>query len=250
MASPGRAPLIELMRDRTGVVRPPSARPQDNHTDADDDHLEPRSFLSPGRVIRVPVGYLLVGLAGFVALGVGAYSIGYQVGQQRARERIAQLEAAGSPPVATQDPLMTTGEEPSASGADKAASAPSDRTASGSSAVGAASADSEESSANPANGDPRTPGMNYFIVAYYPPGEAARAAAFLRDNGVEAAVVQTNSERFRYVVSLKGFPAGTLDSAEARRHEALLRQLGRRWKRDHNGPSDFSDMWALKHQPE
>lgn len=96
----------------------------------------------------------------------------------------------------------------------------------------------------------RIPGMNYFCLATIPQQyqeEAERAKAFLEHNSVDAALIPVQNNRIQ-VIALRGFERPYSDP-EAREFESLLRSLGRVWKTEHNGWSDWRDLYAIKYTP-
>lgn len=101
----------------------------------------------------------------------------------------------------------------------------------------------------PSSADPRVPGYNYFCLATMPPkfrAEADRAVVFLQRNRVDAAVFSVDNHWLQ-VVALRGFD--TASSQQAKDYQSLLRSLGRSWKAEHRGWSDWSDLYAVKYQP-
>ncbi|MFA7236543.1 MAG: hypothetical protein WC058_06745 [Phycisphaeraceae bacterium] len=112
-----------------------------------------------------------------------------------------------------------------------------------------ASAVPGSSSTSSDRADPRVPGYNYFCLATMPPryrAEADRAVAFLQRNRVDAAVFSVDNHWLQ-VVALRGFD--TASSPQAKDYQSLLRSLGRSWKAEHRGWSDWSDLYAVKYQP-
>jgi hypothetical protein len=96
----------------------------------------------------------------------------------------------------------------------------------------------------------RVPGMNYFCLATIPQqyrDEAERAKAFLEHNSVDAALIPVQNNRIQ-VIALRGFERPYSDP-EAREFESLLRSLGRVWKTEHNGWSDWRDLYPIKYTP-
>lgn len=225
--------LFELMRDPTrgrsarveeAPIAPPAA------IDEGDG-----GYFGQSRAIRVPLGYVFIAGAVTVACMALVYSIGFQSGQKQRDRLDAQRLQASAPAEETapiRDPLLaqTTGGQPS-----RVESSPPPR-------------ERSRPTSAPSGGDPRIPDLNYFIVLYDSPEQSERAAAFLRRNGVDAAVVPANNGRFRYVVSLTGFAASEVGSASYQSHREELRRLGRIWKRDHNGSQDFNEVWAQKYR--
>jgi len=97
--------------------------------------------------------------------------------------------------------------------------------------------------------DPRQPGMHYFCLATMPPkyrAEAEKAVRFLQQNRVDAAIVSVDN-RWLQVIALKGFERST--SPQASDYKRLLLALGKAWKAEHRGWSDWNDLYAIKYQP-
>jgi len=229
-----RGPTLYELMGESGRLRGLGPSPNDPAHEAG-PHEAPG--LIQRTTLRVPLGYVLVAVAGVAAAVLLAYSIGYQAGQNR-RDRMDAQRLAGQADrqAPTRDPLLA----PSAGPATAAPTAEPDDTGPSDPAPARAATD----------GDPRTPGLNYFIVALYPEDLARRAAAFLRERGVDAAVVPNNASRNLYhVVSLRGFPRREVGTPAYTEHRALLMRLGRVWKREHDGPTDFSDAWAARYDP-
>jgi len=211
--------LYELMGETSrlrGFVAPtdPGSGPREPGASVDTAGAIARTTM------RVPLGYVLMAGAGVLAALLLAYSIGFQAGQNRQDRLDAQrLAAQATRGGATHDPLLEAGPGAAAAGL----------------APGA---------------DTRVAGLNYFFVALYPEALARRAAAFLRSQGVDATVVLNNASRGLYhVVSLRGFRREEIGTPAYTEHRARLMRLGRIWKRDHTGPTDFSDAWAAKFEP-
>ncbi|MBM4108191.1 MAG: hypothetical protein FJ255_05190 [Phycisphaerae bacterium] len=111
-----------------------------------------------------------------------------------------------------------------------------------------------------ASRDPRTPGLNYLVLATVPEEEAARAVRFLSDNalnavGVPAAEVDrrgasAKDSRYRLVVLTGITGAEYRDASPVRtRLEADVRRLGQTWQQDHRGSTNFGRPGWEKFQP-
>ncbi len=87
-------------------------------------------------------------------------------------------------------------------------------------------------------------GLNYLVIANDHQDEAQRAAAYLLDNGISAAVIQS-SGAWR-VVGLRGFTGEQMRAGEHREYRDTVEALGRTWERDHNGSDNFSGMFFRK----
>lgn len=199
------------------------------------------------RIVRVPVGYLFIAGALVVALMVGGYLVGYRRASSALRDReraLAQreLETAVQDPLLSQAPV-NPGLLPSAGrSATNPTSTPTTDPASARSP--------QQGGAAPAAApgeDPRTPGLNYFIVARDLPEEAERAAAFLRDNGVPAFVATSNNAGLRLLIALEGFTSEAMRAGEHLPFKARLQSLGRIWKRDHAGATDWADAYPARY---
>lgn len=186
------------------------------------------NWLSPGRSVRIPVGYLFL----FVAIGVGLLFGGYWLGHTRAaqaydRDRAARnADLLGEP---VQDPLGSPAPVGNRVGGNQPVSPPVRPT--GAAAV-------------PTGGDPRVSGLNYYIVATLTEPEARRAAEFLAANGVAAAALPANNGRYE-VVALRGFSASEIRSRDAATYKSNIQRLGRIYKAEHRGV-DFADLYPKK----
>gem|GEM_PF-2251930 len=240
MGGVGRVrPVSSTLPKTSGSVAPSTPGPPMDGAEA--------GFFSVNRSIRAPMGYVVVAAGVIVAALVMAFSMGYQSGQQsRDRQDAREMQASEQSPKAgnqgqaspavIRDPLRSglpqkpiVGEQDGVSKVAATIQPRSDRT--------------------PPTGDRRVAGMNYFIVAYCAPDVARRTVAYLLDSGVDAEAVSAHNGEFQYVISLKPFSAQEVGSGAYREHKALLKRLGRLWKRDHNGPDDFSEVWAQKYRP-
>lgn len=98
--------------------------------------------------------------------------------------------------------------------------------------------------------DPREPGLNYYRLTAMPAGaeEVGRIIAFLSENGVDAAAIPIQNGRSVKMVALRGF-ARPLSDPAAQQFEQRLRSLGRKWKAQHRGSSDWKDLFPEKYRP-
>lgn len=214
-------PLYELMRGRRGksdAAPPPAA-----------DEAEPAAFLhwlSPGRRIRVPVGYLLLGAAAIMVLVVGAFTAGYTRGVSLARAEFERDWPAIAEPLRRVPPPESAPSGTAAAGADETADVMIDQ---------AAAAGIPEW--GPVLSDPRRPGMNYFVLIHTRRDKAIQLAEFCRADGVEAYVVKADNVSLYRVIALPGYERGQRDSAPVRRLEARIVEVANKWRLQVN-PSD------------
>lgn len=193
-------------------------------------------WLTPGRSIRVPVGYVL--LAGALVLGLlfGTYIFSFNRGTKTARAEFEQelLRASNALSQATLvEPL--TAVPPSGGGPAKAGQP---NRPSGSGAV----ASRDPSRWGPLISDPRVKGMNYFVLVEGSENGAVKLAEFCRGNGLETYVVSGKNDRLRRVIAFPGFQSSARSSAEVKALEAKIHQVGDQWKKSQRG-TDLRDSY-------
>lgn len=248
-----RAPaLYELMRSRPkgAPFAPPGTlyHPVEAEPEETEDRL---SWLSPGRVVRIPVGYIIVAALTILALSVGGYMIGYKK-REREEARLRELDLSRQFNN-VRDPLADGQTQPPGGSA-----APASSSVAGSPERTPLSISSEPSPSGrpgrvtmvrqPAD-DPRGAGKNYLVAAQLAPEEAEKAANFLASRGLEIAVVPVDNRSLNWhVVVVQGFGPGDWYGPGGKRLERDLQALGRQYKRDHKGPVDFSDAWWQKYK--
>ena len=241
--------LYEMMRSERDVVSPgaPSA-PEPTRTGEAMWRL-----LSPGHVIRVPTGYLLIGIAAIVFLLAIAYMLGARHARRAADASLAQYrqesgqieslepvvdplrEETTFPPAASRTNDILPIEKPfSPRGA-----------AAGSAESGGSGGVAAPRQMGPIESDPRRAGRWYMVIAETRRGGALRLAEFCRSEGLEAyAVPVQNSSRVR-VILLPGLT--TQDGPERAKVDTRIRAIGRRWKSQSRGNSDLADAYPMRH---
>jgi len=243
MAKKSRRPaLYELIRGRVGSgVSVPEGRPAGGEAPPVDAAA---SWLSPGRRLRVPVGYMFLMGAGVIALVVVAYMVGYRVG-----ERDAEAEYGGRPFEAlvsggsVSDPLVqpSAGQaEPDSTGGGESPPAGTGTPARGDSGSRPAAPRASEAWGE-IESDPRRGGLVYFILAETRPEGAKRLAEFCRTHGLEAYVVPGHNARFRCVTVLPGFSGRSGPQVQRMRDE--IHRIGSLWKSQNPVESDLKDAY-------
>jgi len=223
-------PPYEIMRPggREARQRPASAwrspRPAEDEPPADAFESW-TDWLTGGEpvVLRLPKGVALLIAAGVLLLILVAYWVGHARGGAAADARHRQqLDSQVGTRVTVPVPVIVEQNTGPKNPPNDAAPAGSPR-------------------------DPRVPGLNYLLLAWYPEEEARRLASFLSQRGVETFITTSNNARLFYVVGSQGFER--TGSGPARTYEGELRRLGREWKA-HNGGrgEDLSTMWWKKHE--
>ena len=205
----------------------------------------PSGPISP-RLIRLPVGYVYVGLAVVVLLIVGSYFVG--VNRGRAQALKAPPTGEGGDTSAINDPTLvghlTNGREgrtsPGGGGPDPSTLRdPSTPPQSGANATPAGQRQLDR--------DTRQRGLNYIIVERFDPAEAWAVKEFLRRNGIDVLVLRDNNPALLQVVTAEGFQ-GWISNTAAQALDKRLEALGRQWKSREGGTKDFSQKLPKKYE--
>ncbi len=202
------------------------------------------SWLSPGRMLHIQVGYLLLAVALATALIVVAYSFGYKQAQEVVGKQYQQdllMNTAAIDTLQTNDPLMgAVVEYPSTTGFSPVQDTPQ-----------AEPTFRENAQASPESSpgwgaifsDPRQNGYNYFILIETSQEGARRVVRFCRENGLETyAIVRKNGRMYR-VIAVPGFKSSDRSGNEIRVLESLIHRVGDKWKREQSGTTDFRDKY-------
>lgn len=213
------------------------------HAEDATDHAQPPG---PGLVLPWPV--LLGGVGVLVAVVAVIAMLAFNAGANRERDQL--LPKDGEPPVVGRpanprepqpaDPLRETG-------ASRAGDTP------------APPRSDAAKAALPVYGDdPREAGKNYLIIERLMFDDAMAAAEFLTANGVPSVVVapegtavsdlQQQPRAIWLVVARDGFTRDEFraDSARAEEIKNSVIRLGRRWKQDHKGSTNFANCYWNK----
>ena len=196
-------------------------------------------LLTPGRMIRVPVGYIWTAVGLLILMVVLAYVFGYSRGNRRAvadAERISEgLREKLEDGSRVVDPLLRSGGLPAAEALMDDSSAPETPPGGVSRTSGA---------------DPRVAGTAYFIAETPLWERADEIVAFIRLQGaglgLDAAVVPTDNPRFGQVIVLPGFEPS--DSVTRDRLRTLIIDLGRRYQRQGKNNDNFDDTYHVTYR--
>jgi hypothetical protein len=194
-----------------------------------------RDGASEPLLLRVPRGMALCLLAGLLGLLILAYWVGYSRGGAAAEQRVMAIYEPSLNGAVRVPPTRPGG----ASQGPKTAF-------SGTSGQGSA-----QSSAGQ-RADPRTPGLNYLILATCAEDEAQRLKKFLTDRQVDVMIGPRNNRGLCQVIVLKGItPQQYGDQNVRERILAPMRALGRDWKAFNKGKGDnLSSMFYEKYKPD
>jgi len=276
MKKPTRGPaLYELISDRGSrgpvIIRPSAsrvARPEPSaappppppvvHSEAAPSG---KPWLSAGKSVRVPVGYLFLAAAAFIAIAMLGYTVGYNTHKSELAAALKEQHRRETSSIL--DPTLTANPNQAPAGSNTRQPGQGSTTPSGGGALAAnapvtlSSDTSRQANQNVSTdaakayyvdqetNDPRRVGLNYWIIAHVNLEEANRIVDFLAANGISAARLPPR-RGVSDVVVLEGFQGGELSSDRSREYQAQIKRLGRDYKRQ-GGAVDFSDMWPKKH---
>jgi len=254
--------LYEMMRSRglTSTAQagtrepPPNVEERDEAIEVMRDEAPSSSpvlerlmgLLSPGRTVRMPVGYVLLACAGVLLLLVGAYIIGVSAGKAIQRDRLAANFDISPRPSGVNDPLTL---EPKTSGTPPG---PSNSGVLSSDHGGAAPKGNVTTTGRPQSqwgpvvpaSDPRLKGWNYFIAAETTAAGAKRLAEFCRTSGLETYVVPgKNGSR---VIVFPGFQ-GPRGDPEVIALEERIHQVGDKYKAANRYETNMHDAYPAKY---
>lgn len=198
--------------------------------------FEEGPVIGPGRSVRVPVGYLPVVAVLALAVGGIGYAWGFSRGRAEAQQDAARTIEGVIATRSIADPLATP---PAA--APSPAPAPSPGR--GSREAAPAPATPTPPLPPPAGGDPRSAGLNYFVLSHTSPAMGPAMIEFCRAEGLDAHLVEDARGVLRKVVVLPGYTDGDRLSPTVQALERRIREVGLRWKAQRRGNEDFSGAY-------
>jgi hypothetical protein len=189
--------------------------------------------IGPGRAVRVPAGYLLLGAVCVAAGMVAVFVWGFSRGEATARSETAKTLEAAVVARSVRDPL---------GGSELDSDRIDDGTESG---AGWSEATDRAGGAElePGGGDPRRSGLNYFVLAHATVEAAPELVAFCRSQGLEAHVVADHNGVLRKVIVTPGYADGARRSETVQALERRIRDTGLSWKAHRRGNADFSGAY-------
>ena len=202
-------------------------------------------MFTPGRPITVPAGYILVAAALVVGLLIGAYIIGYRNAENVMQSQFDEswLEAARTN---EQFADMT---DPLGGNANRGGTSrePTDTTVNSarpdSSMNRPASVPPPSDSLGPIDQPPLRDGTYHFVLATTRIDGAIRLAEFCRDQQLDAYVVTSKMSNRQKVIVFPALTSGSNSSAEAVSLKQKIERVGRKWKSEQGGASNFSDAY-------
>lgn len=192
-------------------------------------------LLGPGRALRVPVGYLLLGGGMFILVVWFAFMLGHNRGEKKGRssmeEAVVLASGGAGSEFTTLDPLNPPDLAPSSNGGANSDKSPGDLPAPG-----------KWGPVAPRN-NPCRKGNQHFVLAETTESGALALAEFCRSKGLETYVVSGNNARFRQVVAFPGFDQSTRHSPAVKALEQRIHQVGQQWKAKSRSNSDLRDAY-------
>ncbi|MBT8485719.1 MAG: hypothetical protein HKO59_02355 [Phycisphaerales bacterium] len=235
-------PLYELIMRREASGRhEPEPEPVE-------EGAAPSRWLSGGRVVRVPVGYILLSSAAVMVLLIGSYLLGATRAEESTRAEYERFLASGLPPTGmpAQDPLEIEGEtRPGETHRVLATPAPDLGPGVAAEPAAARPPDAEASAEDELLRDPREAGLYYYVLAETREEGALRMARFCLANGLDACVLPRHNDRFHRVIALPGVPVRDESDIEVRRLRQRVLAVGEAWRREHPGERDFSEAYLI-----
>lgn len=225
---------------------PVSVAPRELAADDPLDQDEKFLGLSPGSRLNIPIGFAFIGMAVVIAAVIVAYSLGYGTREKELKNDAAKTAANDARGIV--DPIADP--SPFDSGAPQTPGQPSNGVAKPAPRPEPAPVKEQPKTAaakvyivKGAKDDPRRPGTNYPVVARLPIKESTAAAEFLVSKGVPTAVVPSSDPRLFLVVPLTGLERGAFGTTARDATEKTLKDIGRAFKREQKGATDFFDLF-------
>lgn len=274
--------LFEVIKDRNSINNkhksPAASSPQllSAHTDAitsDHDTITPTiehhgitsvskqtGLIGFGRVLRVPVGFVIVYLGATIVLLIVAYSVGYSRGKNYTLNEEAtakmgqfnqnQINTAGSP--GNDNMVNNSGYSPQNTGSNTADNNNRQSNSSNNNKTEPRVINSnnpitaENNSNNTTTNlykDTRVKGLNYIIIEQFSSEEAVRVAEFLKKNNINVMLLKTNDRELLQVVAKQGIP-GSRYSTDGVRLKQQIQLLGKDWKNQYGGTKNFDQAYG------
>ena len=192
-------------------------------------------WLTPGRSVRLPVGYVLVAAGVVLGLIFLTYMFGHSRGYNAAEAEFNSLLVQASNAQAEATLLEPLKEIP--------AGTPSTPNAVKQGSPPAVSPARHPSTWGKVLSDPRQKGLNYFILIEGSESGALTLAEFCRNAGLETYVVAGKNGRPTRVIALPGFPTSARASADIKALESRIHSVGEKWKTTQRGNTDLRDAF-------
>jgi hypothetical protein len=225
--------------------------------------------VAPGKGLVLPWPALLGGAGVLVAVVAVIAMLAFNAGAKREREQL--LPQDGDAPILGNGRQERIGEQPedplnardagrgvAGMGGGRGAKEGASRAGGSDGSAGATRGSGGSGTLSVFGVDPREQGKNYLVIERLMFDDAMAAAQFLTDNGVPSVVVapegvevsdlQQQPRGIWLVVAREGFTRDEFRASGPRADEikSAVVKLGRRWKQDHKGTTNFANCYWNK----
>lgn len=195
---------------------------------------------SVARIVRLPIGFLYVGLVVVVLLLIAFYAYGFHRGQSEMAAKWAQdtIDSAEANRLLGQTREVAV-----------PANVPGEAVSSATTNTAISDETPVPATTSPVSSDPRRPGMNYYVICHPSRAKVNELVTFCSEHGL--AVRSTpNRKGDPKVYVTPGFASGESSGASMVALRARIREVGVLWNRQDPGQnSDFSTHYPEKYQP-
>lgn len=199
----------------------PRATPGRRPRNPESERPAAATLLTPGRSIRLPVGFAWVGVLLVAGLMIGAYLLGFSRGE-RAAAASAATEDAARVEAAQEAGRVREPQSPLPVPLEGVAG----------------------------EADPRIPGLNYWVVMRPRQDRADEVARFIRGRGLDAIVVKSDTGGLPKVIVLPGFRPGDRSTPEVESLMTDLKRIGREFGKASGRTSDnFDSLYPETYRP-
>lgn len=199
---------------------------------AESDAPIPPSRFTPGSSLRLPMGFVMLGIVLIAGIILLAWWLGKGAGEDLAK---AEVVRQGQARVLI-DPLDSP---PPTRKVEAAALAPAVEP------VPQPTPEAKSSSVAqkpPSTGDPQIAGMHYFVLSETRLAGAQEIAAFCQQHGLDVAVVSSHNTRLAQVIALPGLATSRSSDPAYKALDAKIERVGLEWKQS-GRQSSFSDRY-------
>lgn len=215
------------------------ARPQQGGG-TESDRPAASQLMTPGRVVRVPVGYAWIAGGALLLVLVLAYVVGFSRGSTIAEESARRLAEGLAESIREggriTDPLVER-PTPLARVIDRVEVPDPPRRST-------VLVPTKPVSPRPVAA--REVGKAYFVAETPLAGRAEEIRAFIREEGLDALIVPTENTRFRQVIVLPGFAPGDAETRDRLRQRII--EIGRRFEQRGRNNDNFDDTYYAVHR--
>jgi hypothetical protein len=192
------------------------------------------------RIVRLPIGFLYVGLVVVVLLLIAFYAYGFHRGQSEMAAKWAQdtIDSAEANRLLGQTREVTV-----------PAKVPGETVSPATTNTAISDETTVPATTSPVSSDPRRPGMNYYVICHPSRAKVNELVTFCIEHGL-AVRIAPNRKGDPMVYVTPGFAPGERSGAPMVALRARIREVGVLWKRQDPGQNDdFSQHYPEKYQP-